>query len=628
MRRVAGGPVPRSPSSTGPRGSTRTSAVAALVDRAALIEKHGPSRPDVHRRRPAGHGRRRSAACSPSCPRRVLGQYEIFGTGGRLLLVAPNIVAAERQLGVDPGDFRLWVCLHEVTHRTQFTAVPVAARASRVRDRRRSSPPPISPRRAARAPATCCAARRRRPRRRDDREGLLADRATPEQRAILDRVTAVMSLLEGHAEYVMDGVGPAWCRPSRTIRKRFAQRRGPRPLDRVVRRLLGLDMKLQQYAEGAAFVRGVVDGVGMDGFNRVWDVPRDAARRRRSPTRGAGSRGCTADPPSRLTPRGRQPPGGRAVRAPFAPRWPAPAGLVLVACSGRCGLPGAGRGASRSRRPRPAVAGRCRDRRPRAAAGLGRARPRTPRRLRGLGLDPVRGRPRRRRRGRRPRGGGPCRPLRRAGRRRPRPARRGPARPHPRRPGRDRAARAGPWLGRALARRHGAWRPAVPAPAARPPPGDDRAPPAPRWACRCGTTRTTPTRAYARVRVRREVLPVLEAELGAGRRRGAGPHRRRCCATTPTPSTGSAAARARRPAAAERGLRRRGLAGLPAAVRTPGAARRPRRGGRRPRPAGACTCRRRRAGDRLARAGTGRPAGRGRGAPGVWQAGPPARPTA
>ena len=55
---------------------------------------------------------------------RVLGQYEIFGTGGRLLLVAPNIVATERKLGVDPADFRLWVCLHEVTHQLQFTAVP------------------------------------------------------------------------------------------------------------------------------------------------------------------------------------------------------------------------------------------------------------------------------------------------------------------------------------------------------------------------------------------------------------------------------------------------------------------------------------------------------------------------
>src|SRR5262245_53089581 len=56
---------------------------------------------------------------------KVLGQYEVFANDpGRLLLVAPNIVAAERKLDAVPRDFRLWVCLHEVTHRTQFTAVP------------------------------------------------------------------------------------------------------------------------------------------------------------------------------------------------------------------------------------------------------------------------------------------------------------------------------------------------------------------------------------------------------------------------------------------------------------------------------------------------------------------------
>lgn len=66
---------------------------------------------------------------------RVLGQYETFAPatrelpagangGGRLLLVAPNIVHVERELDVEPHDFRLWVCLHEETHRTQFTGVP------------------------------------------------------------------------------------------------------------------------------------------------------------------------------------------------------------------------------------------------------------------------------------------------------------------------------------------------------------------------------------------------------------------------------------------------------------------------------------------------------------------------
>src|ERR671920_1390689 len=56
---------------------------------------------------------------------KVLGQYDIAPGGTpRLLLVAPNLVQAEREMGVDPDDFRLWVCLHEETHRVQFTAVP------------------------------------------------------------------------------------------------------------------------------------------------------------------------------------------------------------------------------------------------------------------------------------------------------------------------------------------------------------------------------------------------------------------------------------------------------------------------------------------------------------------------
>src|SRR6185369_9678951 len=55
----------------------------------------------------------------------ILGQYDPFGpNGGELLLVYPNVIAVERQLRVLPADFRLWVCLHEVTHRVQFRANP------------------------------------------------------------------------------------------------------------------------------------------------------------------------------------------------------------------------------------------------------------------------------------------------------------------------------------------------------------------------------------------------------------------------------------------------------------------------------------------------------------------------
>jgi coenzyme F420 biosynthesis associated uncharacterized protein len=208
---------------------------------------------------------------------RVLGQYEIFGTGGRLLLVAPNIVATERKLGVDPSDFRLWVCLHEVTHQLQFTAVPwlhphLEAEVARFVEATDLTPEVLRQRLQDVLRSVGDAVRGT-----DadgDAEGLLALIRDPAQREVLDRVTAVMSLVEGHAEFVMDGVGPDVVPSVRTLRKRFAQRRkGRGPLDRVLRRLLGLEQKMKQYAEGRVFVGGVIDLVGMEGFNRVWDGP-------------------------------------------------------------------------------------------------------------------------------------------------------------------------------------------------------------------------------------------------------------------------------------------------------------------------------------------------------------------
>jgi coenzyme F420 biosynthesis associated uncharacterized protein len=98
--------------------------------------------------------------------------------------------------------------------------------------------------------------------------------ATPAQREVIDRVTGVMSLLEGHADVVMDGVGPTVIPTVADIRKRFNQRRkGVGVLDKVLRRVLGLDAKMAQYRDGAKFVRGVVDKVGMADFNVVWQDP-------------------------------------------------------------------------------------------------------------------------------------------------------------------------------------------------------------------------------------------------------------------------------------------------------------------------------------------------------------------
>lgn len=105
--------------------------------------------------------------------------------------------------------------------------------------------------------------------------GGLADLfATPEQRVKIAEVTAIMSLLEGHADVVMDDVGPKVIPSVAEIRAKFTERRkGMGAPDRLLRRLLGLEAKMAQYRDGAVFVRGVVDQVGVDGFNAVWTAP-------------------------------------------------------------------------------------------------------------------------------------------------------------------------------------------------------------------------------------------------------------------------------------------------------------------------------------------------------------------
>ena len=212
---------------------------------------------------------------------KVLGQFDpFFDPGpdaapvtGRLLLVAPNVMQIESDLGVDPRDFRLWVCLHEETHRVQFTAVPW------LRDHMRSEidtfldQAELDP--AAYAQMAGEAIRRLARSMRGEGDFSLVDlMQSPEQRAVLDRLTAVMSLLEGHADFVMDGVGPRVIPSVEHIRSKFDNRRGGgSPLDQLLKKLLGLDAKMRQYKDGAAFVRRVIERVDMAGFNQIWSGP-------------------------------------------------------------------------------------------------------------------------------------------------------------------------------------------------------------------------------------------------------------------------------------------------------------------------------------------------------------------
>ncbi len=207
---------------------------------------------------------------------KVLGQYEIFvpvGMPPRLLLVAPNIVAAERALEVPEQDFRLWVCLHEEAHRVQFGAnawlsdhfsaeVDTFLRAADLDTGQ-------ALKRFGTIFKTLVKILSG-----DEQASLVQAVQTPAQREVFERLTALMSLLEGHAEWVMDAVGPQVIPSLATLRERFERRRSsPSTGDGLLRRLMGMDAKLRQYSGGRAFVAGVVDEVGVAGFNRIWTSP-------------------------------------------------------------------------------------------------------------------------------------------------------------------------------------------------------------------------------------------------------------------------------------------------------------------------------------------------------------------
>ncbi|MGK2904164.1 MAG: zinc-dependent metalloprotease [Mycobacterium sp.] len=222
----------------------------------------------------------------------ILGQYDPFSAAGaersepgnqqrgELLLVYPNVIAVERQLRVSPADFRLWVCLHEVTHRVQFRANPwlaehmssslatltngegdqvgevVGRLGEYVRNQRNGKAGESD---LAKANSTGVV-------------GLLRAVQAEPQREALDRLLVLGTLLEGHAEHVMDAVGPAVVPTVATIRRRFDERRQRKqpPLQRIIRTLMGFDAKLSQYTRGKVFVDDVVKRVGMDRFNVIW----------------------------------------------------------------------------------------------------------------------------------------------------------------------------------------------------------------------------------------------------------------------------------------------------------------------------------------------------------------------
>lgn len=209
---------------------------------------------------------------------RVLGQYDLMPndsdqTGGLVYFVGPNVVSLERRFGFDPRQFRLWLALHEVTHRLQFTGVDwMRSHFTGLVERGTSNGLPdireviAGLRRAAS----------------QFWEGMnpLADGgvvgliASSEQLATLHDAQALMSLLEGHAEVVMSKAGTDAISDAPRFAQVLAERRASaKGIVKLAQQALGIEAKLRQYADGSRFIAAVEAAGGRELFSRVWESP-------------------------------------------------------------------------------------------------------------------------------------------------------------------------------------------------------------------------------------------------------------------------------------------------------------------------------------------------------------------
>ncbi len=207
---------------------------------------------------------------------RVLGQYDLLvpdedgaPTDDRVYYVGANILGLEKRFAFRPGDFRLWIALHEVTHRAQFTGVPwlrdyflaqvhelmvgiepdpgmVFAAIGRAADAIRVGKNPV------------------------DEQGLMGLFANEEQRAAMDRMQALMSLLEGHGNAVMNHLGAQMLDGQERMAAVLSARRNARGPTALFHKLIGLDMKMRQYEVGEAFVERVTQEAGFRALDAAW----------------------------------------------------------------------------------------------------------------------------------------------------------------------------------------------------------------------------------------------------------------------------------------------------------------------------------------------------------------------
>ncbi len=212
---------------------------------------------------------RESSALLSVLSRRVLGQYELVlptgEDGDSVVYVGPNLLQMERIHQFRPSEFRFWVALHELTHRAQFTGVPwlrgyfrglveelveasgpdpgrLGSILGEVIDRRRRGAPMI------------------------DERGIFGLIATPEQTEIVDRVQALMTVLEGHGHYVMDRIGADHLKSQARMSRVLKERRKDKKTATFFR-ITGLEMKVNQYAKGEKFIKTVEREAGWSAVN-------------------------------------------------------------------------------------------------------------------------------------------------------------------------------------------------------------------------------------------------------------------------------------------------------------------------------------------------------------------------
>jgi coenzyme F420 biosynthesis associated uncharacterized protein len=207
--------------------------------------------------------------------RRVLGQYELVlptsdgGQGDTVMFVGANVLSMERQHQLRPGNFRFWVALHECAHRAQFTGVPwmrdyflslvndlvggdgrekgrVGKISTRIREAIEAGEDPIGD------------------------TGIIGLLATEDQQIVIDKVQALMSLLEGHGHVVMDRVGAEHIADVQRMSRILTARRKD-PKTSAILRLIGIEMKMRQYEDGARFVSGVERLASWDALSMAWE---------------------------------------------------------------------------------------------------------------------------------------------------------------------------------------------------------------------------------------------------------------------------------------------------------------------------------------------------------------------